>query len=108
MLFVSSVVTMSGSCKLKQWGSSWGELPVWYLRRAGTVNVVVEFWDPPHPHGAQTPGALRWGCGCMQGGRKGCGVLRFLEKEDQTHSNPRSASRRRWTAEKSKAEQEIC
>lgn len=47
VLFVSSVVTMSGSCKLKQWGSSWGELPVWYLRGAGTVNVVVEFWDPP-------------------------------------------------------------
>lgn len=101
---------MSGSCKLKQWGSSWGELPVWYLRGAGTINVVLEFWDPPpvpmeHKPPVPCAGAV---AACRVGGKDVCGVLRFLEKEDQTHSNPRSASRRRWTAEKSKAEQEIC
>lgn len=66
----------------------------------GSTPVPMEH-KPPVP----CAGAV---AACRVGGKDVCGVLRFLEKEDQTHSNPRSASRRRWTAEKSKAEQEIC
>lgn len=96
VLFVPSVVTMSGSCKLKKMGLSMGRASCLVSEgsrdcehSAPNSRIPLSLWsrDPRCP-----VLGLRLPAGWKE--RMQHGMPRFLE-EDQTHSNPRSASRRK-------------